>query len=274
MKEHPDKHIRAAIDYTLVQVWIFHPGGKSAHCFGRLICGMAHHPEYMMSIWSTPAVPINHARQLIRMVDRCQPPTANKIHHQKDLTMALYNFTLTLSGVTVHTEGLEDALHTAGCADALVCFYGTAVYLEFARESDSLERAILSAIADIESAPALNARVESVDSALVGLSDIAELAGLTRQAIALLKDGARGSGQFPGPVQRVKGNSPLWRWKTVVRWLVMEGRLAEDSPLVAHAAVLDNLNLALQLRATPESKTVLRYLRGLENQRQASPTVG
>jgi hypothetical protein len=34
----------------------------------------------------------------------------------------------------------------------------------------------------------------------------------------------------------------------------MEGRLAEDSPLVAHAAVLDNLNLALQLRATPESK--------------------
>jgi hypothetical protein len=61
----------------------------------------------MMSIWSTPAVPINHARQLIRMVDRCQPPTANKIHHQKDLAMALYNFTLTLSGVTVHTEGLR-----------------------------------------------------------------------------------------------------------------------------------------------------------------------
>lgn len=47
-------------------------------------------------------------------------------------------------------------------------------------------------------------------------------------------------------------------------WLVMEGRLAEDSPLVAHATVLDNLNLALQLRATPESTTVLRYLRGFE----------
>ena len=42
-----------------------------------------------------------------------------------------------------------------------------------------LEQAILSAIADIESDPALNARVESVDSALVGLSDIAELTGLT-----------------------------------------------------------------------------------------------
>lgn len=56
-------------------------------------------------------------------------------------------------------------------------------------------------------------------------------------------------------------------------WLVMEGRLAEDSPLVAHATVLDNLNLALQLRATPESTTVLRYLRGFENQPRACPTV-
>ena len=134
--------------------------------------------------------------------------------------MALYNFTLTLSGVTARTVGLEDALHAAGCADALVCFYGTAVYLEFDRERDSLEQAILSAIADIESASALNARVESVDSALVGLSDI-----------------------------------------------------AEDLPLVAHATVLDNLNLALQLRATPESTTVLRYLRGFENQPRACPTV-
>ena len=125
----------------------------------------------------------------------------------------------------------------------------------------------------MESASALNARVESVDSALVGLSDIAELTGLTRQAVALLKDGARGSGQFPGPVQRVKGNSPLWRWKTVVGWLVMEGRLAEDSPLVAHATVLDNLNLALQLRATPESTTVLRYLHGFGNQPRTCPTV-
>jgi hypothetical protein len=118
--------------------------------------------------------------------------------------MALYNFTLTLSGVTARTVGLEDALHAAGCADALVCFYGTAVYLEFDRERDSLEQAILSAIADIESASALNARVESVDSALVGLSDIAELTGLTRQAIALLKDGARGSGQFPGRYSGLK----------------------------------------------------------------------
>jgi len=73
--------------------------------------------------------------------------------------MPLYNFTLTLSGVTSDTTGLEEALFTAGCDDALVCFYGTAVYLEFDRESEGLTQAVLSAIHDVESA-GLNARVE------------------------------------------------------------------------------------------------------------------
>lgn len=179
--------------------------------------------------------------------------------------MSLFNFTLTLSGVTSSTPGLEEALYQARCDDALICFYGTAVYLDFDRESDTLERAILSAIQNIESAPMLNARVESVDATLVGLSDIAELTGVSRQAISLLKEGARGAGKFPGPIQRVKGNSPLWRWQTVVEWLVGEGRISAQSPLVAHARTLDSLNLALQLRASTESQTVLDYFQGLSN---------
>lgn len=179
--------------------------------------------------------------------------------------MPLFNFTLTISGVTRRTPQLEDALFKAHCDDALICFYGTAVYLDFDRESDTLEHAILSAIQDVESAPALNARVESVDSALVGLSDIAELTGVSRQAISLLKEGARGAGQFPGPVQRLKGSSPLWRWQTVVEWLVSEGRLDPQSPMATHARTLDSLNLALQLRASRESQTVLDYFHGLSH---------
>jgi hypothetical protein len=73
MKEHPDKHIRAAIHYAVEQGWIFVAGGKSAHCFGRLKCGIPKHQEHMMSIWSTPAVPVHHAHQIIRMVERCKP---------------------------------------------------------------------------------------------------------------------------------------------------------------------------------------------------------
>lgn len=40
--------------------------------------------------------------------------------------MELYNFTLTLSGVRMDTEGLADALYTHGCDDALICYYGKA----------------------------------------------------------------------------------------------------------------------------------------------------
>ncbi|HFZ8994287.1 TPA: helix-turn-helix transcriptional regulator [Citrobacter freundii] len=188
--------------------------------------------------------------------------------------MPLFNFTLTLSGVTSSTPGLEDTLHSAGCDDALTCFYGTAVYLEFDRERETLEQAILSAITDIESAATLNARVESVDSTLVGLSDIAELTGLSRQAISLLKDGARGAGQFPGPVQRVKGSSPLWRWQTIVDWLVSQRRISRQSPIIAHARTLDSLNLALQLRASRESNTVLRYFHALDPTSSGGVTPG
>lgn len=179
--------------------------------------------------------------------------------------MSLYNFTLTLSGVTAETEGLEDALFKSGCDDALICFYGTAVYLEFDRESDSLMHAVLTAINNIESA-GIHARVESVDSTLVGLSDIAAMAGLSRQAIALLKDGCRGSRNFPCPVQRLKGNSPLWRWRTVAEWLVREKRMKADDPLVLNACLLENINLALQLRAPRDAEEVNHFASLLANQ--------
>lgn len=183
--------------------------------------------------------------------------------------MPLYNFTLTLSGVTSGTEGLEDALFESGCGDALVYFYGTSVYLEFDRDSASLPVAVLTAIRDIESA-CVGARVESVDSLLVGLSDIAELAGLSRQAVALLKDGNRGPRNFPNPVQRIKGNSPLWNWDTVADWLVQHGRLAEDDPRVTNARPLAEINLALQLRASRDPGRVQHYMHLLEHQEEIS----
>ena len=159
--------------------------------------------------------------------------------------MALYNFTLTLSGVSYETEGLEDALYQNGCDDALICAYGNSVYVEFDREAQSLDAAIASSVDNIESA-GIGAIVESVDSALVGLSDIAELTDLSRQAVALLKDGKRGSGDFPCPVQRIKGQSPLWDWADVAEWLMNNGRLKEGDQIVQNARTLSKWNLALR----------------------------
>lgn len=147
------------------------------------------------------------------------------------------------------------------------------MYLEFDRESESLERAILSAIDNIESASKLNARVESVDATLVGLSDIAELTGLSTGRCPAERRGAR-LRQIPRPRTARKGNSPLWRWKTIVSWLVAEARIAADSPLVVHAEVLDSLNLALQLRASQQSETVMHYFHGLDKLQPASPAAG
>lgn len=167
--------------------------------------------------------------------------------------MELYNFTLTLSGVQMETEGLADALYINGCDDALICYYGSSVYVEFDREAESLDQAIKSAIDNIETA-GIGAVVESVDSALVGLSDIAQLSGLTRQAITLLKDGLRGKGDFPCPVQRISGQSPLWDWSEVAKWLNDCGRLdSKDAKareeLVRNAHTLNKWNLALRIRS-------------------------
>lgn len=39
MKQHPNKHIQAAIDYALSKGWIWVAAGGAAHCFCRLRCG-------------------------------------------------------------------------------------------------------------------------------------------------------------------------------------------------------------------------------------------
>ena len=162
----------------------------------------------------------------------------------------IYHFTLILTGVEAHTPGLENALFECGCDDALLCFYG-----------DSVEQAGLSAIADIEGG-ALPARVVAVDATLLGLSDIAQRSQLSRQAVAMLKDGTRGPGRFPAPVQRLAGHSPLWRWASVARWLHENGKLSDE--LAENAQVMENINLALALRETPQRQYVTQLAARLD----------
>jgi len=70
MKEHPNEHIQAAIEYALSAGWHFRQG--KGHAFGRLFCGTAGHHEHQMSVWSTPRNPENHAKQLYRKVNICR----------------------------------------------------------------------------------------------------------------------------------------------------------------------------------------------------------
>ena len=68
--------------------------------------------------------------------------------------MARYSFTIEISGVDLTESRYEDALYKAGCDDALVAVIEGRVVLDFDREGISYDRAVASAIQDVERAGA------------------------------------------------------------------------------------------------------------------------
>lgn len=169
--------------------------------------------------------------------------------------MQVYSFSLVLSGVDGQTPELEDKLFEAGCDDGLICFYGATVYIEFDRAADDFKSAVLSAIADVERA-GLDALVRSVDAGdYVGLSDISNLTDISKQSIALLKDGKRGPGTFPDPVLRLTARQPLWRWGEVADWLAKNDKIPAE--LAENARTVELINLALELRESKKCQEVV-----------------
>jgi hypothetical protein len=73
-RRHPDQDIEAALRHAESHGWSIVVGGS--HAWGRMKCpcndGHCGSREHCItSIWSTPRVPIHHARQLRRIADRC-----------------------------------------------------------------------------------------------------------------------------------------------------------------------------------------------------------
>ncbi|MPY79416.1 MAG: hypothetical protein GEV04_13195 [Actinophytocola sp.] len=70
MRRHPNKDIRAAVDYMLAAGWRVEMAG--GHAWGRAYCpGERDGCRPPTSIWSTPRAPAAHARRLRRLVDTC-----------------------------------------------------------------------------------------------------------------------------------------------------------------------------------------------------------
>lgn len=68
---HANKAIEAAVRQAEARGWRYKAAGKSAHCWGRLLCAEATPAGCQMSVWSTPKSADNHAKQILRMVKRC-----------------------------------------------------------------------------------------------------------------------------------------------------------------------------------------------------------
>ena len=66
--------------------------------------------------------------------------------------MKSYEFTLVLADVSDITDDQCDALFEAGCDDGTIVSRDSQVFIDFARESSSLENAINSAAGDVQRA--------------------------------------------------------------------------------------------------------------------------
>jgi hypothetical protein len=79
-----------------------------------------------------------------------------------------YHFILVLSGFSEPNDFIENALFEAGCGDALLIFRDNEPYLEFDRQAINFEKAVFSAIYDVESAN-IGAKMLRVEPENIGL---------------------------------------------------------------------------------------------------------
>jgi len=66
---HPKPEIEKAIQYAEGLGWTAEL--SNGHAWGRLFCPQSTQEGCIVSVWSTPRSPENHARQIRKVVDRC-----------------------------------------------------------------------------------------------------------------------------------------------------------------------------------------------------------
>lgn len=157
-----------------------------------------------------------------------------------------YIFTLKYQLVDSDCEldDLVERLGAAGCDDALV---GTGqpgrLALEFTREAANAEAAVQTALADVRRAVP-SAKLIEVGPDLVGLTDVAEIVGVSRQNMRKLM--LAHPDRFPTPVH--EGSASIWHLADVLDWMQTKGNyaLTED--------VLDVARVALQVNVSKEAR--------------------
>src|SRR5690348_6260120 len=114
---------------------------------------------------------------------RCIEPRTRRLRIHPRLTMTDYEFTLkfTLPDSATDTDQCVEALAAAGCDDALVGVGQSGrIALNFTRTAKSAFEAVSTALRDVRKAIPEAVLVEASPD-FVGLTDVAEIAGFTRQ---------------------------------------------------------------------------------------------
>ncbi|WP_146906973.1 DNA-binding protein [Arenimonas daejeonensis] len=160
-----------------------------------------------------------------------------------------YEFTLKfkLPDPNADAETHLEALAEAGCEDALVGIGQRGrIALDFTRRAASAYDAIASAVKDVKRAIP-GAELVEASPDFVGLTDIADLIGFTRQNMRKLMLGHAAT--FPPAVH--EGNPSLWHLASVLDWLGEAQSRPVDGILREIARTTMEFNIARQVRALP-----------------------
>lgn len=160
-----------------------------------------------------------------------------------------YEFTLKfrLPDPTADAEIHLGALADAGCEDALVGIGQPGrIALDFTRRATSAFEAIASAVRDVKQAIP-GAELVEASPDFVGLTDIADLVGFSRQNMRKLMLGHAAT--FPPPVH--EGNPSLWHLASVLDWLGQAQARPVDGVLLDIARTTMELNVARQASQLP-----------------------
>ena len=160
--------------------------------------------------------------------------------------MTHFEFMLTFSlpDPVASPEEFLDALFEAGCDDASVGVgqYGM-IGLDFTRAAVSADAALRSAIENVRTAIP-GARLAQAGPDLVGLTDMAEIFGFSRQNMRKYATGqSSAQAMFPAPV--FLGEPSLWHLAEIVAWLGRHTLVTPPGGMleVSRAAALINFEI-------------------------------
>ena len=137
-------------------------------------------------------------------------------------------------------DALAERLGSGGCDDALLGLGQPGrLALEFTRDAGSAQMALLSAMADVKAAIPGATLVEAAPD-FVGLSDVAQVLGLTRQNMHKLMNRYRHS--FPSPVH--EGRTTIWRLAQIRSWLHAKGSYDLEDSLIELSQATMQVNIA------------------------------
>lgn len=160
--------------------------------------------------------------------------------------MTEYDFLLRfdLPDPSVNPERFVESLYEAGCDDATVGIgqHGR-IALSFTRGAPSATEAVASAIADVRKAIPGAKLVEATPD-LVGLTDIADILGCSRQNIRKLVIGNRSL--FPSPVH--EGSAAIWHLAKVLKWFKAKGNYVIEDSLIDVSSAAMQVNIARQMQ--------------------------